>query len=62
MSKHDVRFPRNEVSEQVLGLDFDWDEIPEIPGEPMLAGLDVINRKILVNEKYVVPFDDKAGL
>lgn len=91
MSKHNLRFLRNEVIEQVtaqrireyeskgctvvtlpvpveqiieqvLGLDFDWDEIEEIPGEQILAGLDAVNRKILVNEKHINLFEEKLGL
>lgn len=91
MSKHNLRFLRNEVIEQVtaqrireyesksctavtlpvpveqiieqvLGLDFDWDEIEEMPGEQILAGLDAVNRKILVNEKHVGLFEEKPGL
>lgn len=91
MSKHNLRFLRNEVIEQVtaqrireyesksctavtlpvpveqiieqvLGLDFDWDEIEELPGEQILAGLDAVNRKIMVNEKHVGLFEKKPGL
>lgn len=91
MSKHDLRFLRNEVIEQVtaqrireyesksctavtlpvpvkqiieqvLGLDFDWDEIEEMPGEQIIAGLDAVNRKILVNEKHVGLFEEKPSL
>lgn len=54
--------PLEEIIEQVLGLDFDWDEIEEMPGEQILAGLDAVNRKILVNEKHVGLFEEKPGL
>lgn len=53
--------PVEEIVEQVLGLDFDWDEIEEMPGERILAGLDAVNRKILVNEKHVGFFEEKPG-
>ena len=45
--------PIEEIVEQVLGLDFDWDVIQEQPGEQILGGLDVANRKILLNEAHV---------
>jgi hypothetical protein len=41
--------PVEEIVEQVLGLDFDWDVIEEQPGEQILGGLDAVNRKILLN-------------
>ena len=43
-----VKFPVpvEEIIEQVLGLDFDWDLIEELPGEQILGGLDAMNRKI----------------
>lgn len=87
MSKHNLKFLRNEVIEQVvakrireyesksctavtlpvpveqvLRLDFDWDEIEEMPGEQILAGLDAVKRKILVNEKHIGLFEEKPGL
>lgn len=54
--------PVEEVVEQVLGLDFDWDVIDEQPGEQILGGLDAANRKILLNEKHVALFESKPGL
>ena len=54
--------PVEQIIEQVLGLDFDWDEIEEMPGEQILAGLDAVSRKIFVNEKHVGLFEEKPGL
>lgn len=54
--------PIEEIVEQVLGLDFDWDVIQEQPGEQILGGLDVANRKILINEAHIALFDSKPGL
>lgn len=54
--------PIEEIVEQVLGLDFDWDVIEEQPGEQILGGLDVGNRKILLNEAHADLFESKSGL
>lgn len=54
--------PVEEIVEQVLGLDFDWDIIEEQPGEQILGGLDATNRKILLNEKHLPLFQEKPGL
>lgn len=54
--------PIEEVVEQVLGLDFDWDVIDERPGEQILGGLDAVNRKILLNEKHADLFEKTPGL
>ena len=54
--------PIEEIVEQVLGLDFDWDVIEEQPGERILGGLDVANRKILLNEAHTALFEQKPGL
>jgi hypothetical protein len=54
--------PVEQIVEQVLGLDFDWDEIEELPGERVLRGLDAVNKKILLNEKHTALFDSKPGL
>jgi len=43
-------------------LDFDWDVIEEQPGEQILGGLDVANRKILINEAHADLFEQKPGL
>jgi len=54
--------PVEEIVEQVLHLDFDWDIIEEQPGEQILGGLDAANRKILLNEAHTDLFDEKPGL
>ena len=54
--------PVEEIVEQVLGLDFDWDVIEEQLGEQILGGLDAENRKILLNEAHKDLFDEKPGL
>lgn len=54
--------PIEEIVEQVLGLDFDWDVIQEQPGEQILGGLDAANRKILINEAHSDLFESKRGL
>lgn len=54
--------PLDQIVEQVLGLDFDWDVIEEQPGEQILGGLDAANRKILLNEAHGDLFDQKPGL
>jgi hypothetical protein len=54
--------PIEEIVEQVLGLDFDWDVIEEKPGEQILGGLDVTNGKILLNEAHTGLFNEKPGL
>ncbi len=54
--------PVEEIVEQVLGLDFDWDGIDEQPGEQILGGLDAANRKILLNEKHLELFEKTPGL
>ena len=54
--------PVEEVVEQVLGLDFDWDVIAEQPGEQILGGLDAAGRKILLNETHADLFEATPGL
>lgn len=54
--------PVEQIVEQVLGLDFDYDEIEEMPGEQILGGLDAQNRKILLNAKHADLFDQMPGL
>ena len=54
--------PVEEIVEQVLGLDFDWDVIDEHPGEQILGGLDAVNRKILLNERHAELFKKTPGL
>ena len=54
--------PIEKVVEQVLGLDFDWDEIEEGPGEQILGGLHVASRTIYLNSKHLPCFEAKPGL
>ncbi len=54
--------PVEKIVEQVLGLDFEWDEIEEQPGEQILAGLVAAERKIVLNEKHLALFQSKPGL
>ena len=59
-----IRFPVlvENIVEQVLDLDFDWDEIEEQPGELILGRLDATNKTILLNEKHLPLFEEKPGL
>ena len=54
--------PIEKVVERVLGLDFDWDEIEEQPGETILGGLVPEDRCILLNTKHLDLFEEKPGL
>lgn len=54
--------PIENIVEQVLGLDFDWDVIEERSGEQILAGLDAANKKIMLNEAHTDLFEQKPGL
>jgi hypothetical protein len=54
--------PIEKIVEQVLGLDFEWDEIEEQPGEQILGGLVAAERKIVLNEKHLALFKEKPGL
>jgi hypothetical protein len=54
--------PIEKIVEQVLGLDFEWDEIEEQPGEQILGGLIAAERKIVLNEKHLDLFKEKPGL
>jgi hypothetical protein len=54
--------PVEQIVEQVLGLNLDWDEIEEQPGEQILGGLVAAERKIVLNEKHLALFKEKPGL
>src|SRR5437762_4200100 len=54
--------PLERIVEQVLGLDFDWDTIKEMPGEQILGGLDALNRRILLKEAHAELFKATPGL
>ncbi len=54
--------PIEKIVEQVLGLDFEWDEIEEQPGEQILGGLVAAEKKVVLNEKHLALFQEKPGL
>lgn len=54
--------PIEQVVERVLGLDFDWDDIEEGPGEQILGGLHVASRTIYLNTRHLKLFEEKPGL
>jgi hypothetical protein len=47
--------------ELVLDLSILWDEIEELPGEEVLAGLRVADRLIVMNEGRKLEMEAKAG-
>ncbi|MDP6115435.1 MAG: hypothetical protein QGF00_21090 [Planctomycetota bacterium] len=54
--------PIDVLAERVLGLDFLWEEIEELPGETILGGLIPGKRLIILNEKHQELFAEKPGL
>jgi hypothetical protein len=54
--------PIDRLAEDVLGLDFLWDEIEELPGETILGGLDVESRQVILNSRRYDLFTQKPGL
>ncbi len=54
--------PIEKICERILGLDFDWIEIEEQPGEQILAGLIPEERRIVLNTKHLDLFQKKPGL
>ncbi len=54
--------PIDLLAEQVLGLDFLWEEIDELPGEIVLGGLIPERRLIVLNERHLDLFRAKPGL
>lgn len=54
--------PIDLVAERILGLDFLWDSIDEMPGETILGGLKAKDRLIVLNEKHRDLFEMKPGL
>ena len=54
--------PIDLIAEKLLGLDFLWDAIDELPGESILAGLDAPNRLIVLNENRRDTFLKHRGL
>lgn len=54
--------PIDILAERVLGLDFLWEPIDELPGEVVLGGLIAAKRLIVLNEKHGALFRAKPGL
>ena len=54
--------PVENIVERVLGLDFDWVDIDERPGEQILAGLIPEERRIVLNSRHLELFRQKPGL
>jgi hypothetical protein len=54
--------PIDLIAEKVLGLDFLWEAIDELPGETILGGLIPKKRLIVLNEKQRDLFTGKPGL
>jgi len=50
------------LAEKVMGLNFLWDTIKELPGEVILAGLLPKEKLILLNETHKDLFSEKPGL
>ena len=54
--------PIDLIAEQVLGLDFLWEPINELPGEKVFGGLIAKKRLIVLNENRKGLFAEKPGL
>ena len=54
--------PIDLIAEKVLGLDFLWETIDELPGETIFGGLIPQKRLIILNEKRRGLFTEKPGL
>lgn len=54
--------PIDLIAEKVLGLDFLWESIAELPGEMIFGGLVPKKRLIILNEKHQNVFAEKPGL
>jgi len=54
--------PIDLIAEQVLGLDFLWEPIDELPGEKVFGGLIAKKRLIVLNENRKGLFTEKPGL
>ena len=54
--------PVEKIVERILGLNFDWIEIEERPGEQILAGLIPEERRIVLNTRHLELFRQKPGL
>jgi len=54
--------PIDLIAERVLGLDFLWEPIEELPGEKILGGLIAKKRLVVLNENRKALFREKPGL
>ena len=54
--------PIDLLAEQILGLDFLWEDIDELPRETVLGALHPHKRLIIMNEKHRPLFETKPGL
>jgi hypothetical protein len=54
--------PIDLLAEQVLELDFLWEDIDELPRETVLGALHPHKRLIIMNDKHRALFDTKPGL
>lgn len=54
--------PIEKIVERVLGLDFDWEDIEEQPGEQILGGLIPEQKRIVLNSAHMDLFEEKPGL
>jgi len=54
--------PMDAVGEQILGLNFLWEEIEELPGEIIFGALNPKARLVILNESRRAIFEDKPGL
>lgn len=50
------------LGEQVLGLDLLWDDIDEMPGEVIFAGLRASEALVVLNERRRAVLEEKSGL
>src|SRR5438552_2400297 len=54
--------PIDLIAENILGLDFLWEPIQELPGEVILGGLNPQKRLIVLNETRKALLEQKPGL
>jgi hypothetical protein len=54
--------PLELIAEHLLGLDFLWDNIDELPGEVIFGGLRMEEKLIVLNENRRALFEEKPGL
>jgi hypothetical protein len=54
--------PVDRIAEDILGLDFLWEPIEEMPGESILGAIDPKMRQIVMNETRRGVFQQKPGL